>query len=70
VLANVAESQLPAAHDFARVQLFLIQEHSTEGRLARAVAADESHFLIIGQRAAGPVEQRLLAVAFVGIDEL
>ena len=61
---------MPAADDFARVELLFAQQHAAERRFAGPVAADEADLLIVGQRAARPVEQRLLAVAFVGVDEL
>ena len=70
VLPQIADAQLAAADDFAGVEFFVAQEDAAERRLARPVAADEADFLVIGQRAARPIEQVLVAVALMGIDKL
>jgi hypothetical protein len=69
-LTQIAEAELAAADHFAGVEFFLAQEDAAEGRLAGAVAADEAHLLVVGERAAGAVEEVLVAIAFVGVVEL
>ena len=70
VLPQVADAQLAAADDFAGVEFFVAQQDAAERRFAGPVAADQADFLVIGQGAAGTVEQVLIAVALMGIDKL
>ena len=67
VLPQIAEPQLAAADDFAGVEFFVAQQDAAERRFAGAVAADQADLLIVGQATARPIEQRLVAVALVGI---
>jgi hypothetical protein len=70
VLSNVTEAKLLAANDFALVEILFAQQDATERRFAGAVAADEADLLVVGQRAARPVEQLLVPVALVGVEKL
>jgi hypothetical protein len=70
VLPQVAQPQLRMANHFAFVQLFVAQQNAAQGRLARAVAADKSHFVGVGDRHLGAVEQGLMPIALMSVDKL
>ena len=70
MLPQVANAELAAADDFAGVELFVTEQYAAERRFAGAVATDQADLLIVGQGAAGAVEQILVTVALMGIDQL
>jgi len=70
VLSQIAQPQLAAPYHFAGVEFFVAQKYPAKRTFARTVATDEPNLLIVGQRAASPVEQFLIAVAFESILQL
>ncbi len=67
VLPQIAQPQTFGLDHFARVEFLFAQQDPAERRLAGAVAANQANLLVIGQGAGGPVQQQLVAVAFVGV---
>ncbi len=70
VLPQVAQPQFRVADHFAAVEFLFAQEHAEQRRLARSVAAHETHLDVVNQRRLGPVQQHLVPVALVSILDL
>src|SRR5262249_46169815 len=62
VLREVADGRAAIDRDLPRVRVLLAHDHAEDGRLARAVRADEAVLLTLEDRARGVEEEDLLAV--------
>jgi hypothetical protein len=67
VLFEISESQVPSPHHLPAVQILVPDQDPTQGGLARAVAADDSHLRPGGDLESRLVEKDPVAVAFVPV---
>ena len=67
VLPQIAKPQPGMPDDFAGVEFLLAEDHAEERAFSRAVASDEAHLAVVGDRGTGLVEEHLIAVALRGI---
>ena len=67
VLPQVADSQPRMPHDLPGVEFLLTENHSEQGALAGAIAADEAHPPVVGDRRRGLIEEHLVAIPLAGV---
>ena len=70
MLTQVTDAEFFAADDFAAIELFIAKQDTQQGRLARAIAADEPDLGVIDNGRLGIIQQNLVAKTLVSVSNL